>query len=272
LDSLAPNLRVLSDESGQPVGRVAVAPNFRRADIRSLGVVTVGGLRSNELSGIAGVLVGRSVKASRDLAVPLVSTSEIARWAAGQELLVAATIADPEALSECAGTIWFCGATPKSLPVAQDRTGWVSVSDIQKWKPFPPEVILFQDIVYLRRREVGNIKLRPNTLAIDAGFRVLLGSAFESEFVFWPRTFTDRGWGFHNLSLKGLVMSCLAELWSAEPQDVIEASTFSDDENELIAVVGSLNGKNFKVDVDVVRNPKKRPSAGRVVSQGRSSD
>jgi hypothetical protein len=127
--SLAENLRPLWGASGELVGRAYVfEENSREASpmtfkIGNAGIVTVGGLRSNSLSGIAGVLVGKPMRAARDFALPLVEKEEVKRWATEQAVLLGKSFTDPYRLSRYASVISGCTAETGPLPVARAERG-----------------------------------------------------------------------------------------------------------------------------------------------------
>jgi hypothetical protein len=109
---LTRNLRALHSEDGSVVGRACVVPHGFDPD----GVITVGGLWAGGLTGIAGILQGRSKRAARDLAEIIVPPAELARWATEQSTLVADVFKDPLKLAECAGVIHLCGGDATALP------------------------------------------------------------------------------------------------------------------------------------------------------------
>src|SRR5207248_2397326 len=90
LKHIAPLMRELrASPTSMLFGRACVypIPSF----YRKAGVVTVGGFRATEISGIAGLLVGEAQTVSRDSALPIVPSAVLRHWASEQATLLAAS-------------------------------------------------------------------------------------------------------------------------------------------------------------------------------------
>lgn len=127
------NMRLLYSPSGQPVGRASITPTFPRRCERGAmvtGVITVGGLRAAPLSGICGVLAGKTTRAARDAAMPIVTGGELGRWAEEQADLISSVWTAPEDQSQCAQIIRLCGGKTGRLPIAVNREGWINAQEI----------------------------------------------------------------------------------------------------------------------------------------------
>jgi len=113
--------------NGIVVGRSCVMPG------RVRGVVTVGGLRSLTAINIAGILLGESVRTSREEADLLASDDELARWASEQAILIPKLTTDPEERAECARLIGFLGGDIGELPIAKVSQKWLNTSEVARW-------------------------------------------------------------------------------------------------------------------------------------------
>lgn len=99
------NIRPLYDSNGEVIGRALITFGYavfldERSDLS--GVVTVGGLTACSMTGIAGILMGVPMRASRDSAKPIVSDSELKRWAEEQSALVPLLWEDESRQAACA--------------------------------------------------------------------------------------------------------------------------------------------------------------------------
>ncbi|MBZ5526730.1 MAG: ATP-binding protein [Acidobacteriia bacterium] len=254
LMALASMLRPLYDGDGNLVGRMALIPSRWRNDWSAFGVVTVGGLRSASLTGVAGLLLGSSTRASRDAAVPVVPLPQLQVWAREQESLVVAETEDPEALLECASTVRVCGPIPEILPIAEGHGGLKTAAQIRKWRPIPSEVILVQDAsLALLRRKFGKIDLFPNVLAVNVGLRSLVCGDYKRPFDSWPPDI-DR---FHDLTLMGAAAQLVAELWGVPSGDLMK---FLDKARDRVAI-GMSGDKEVRTSAAILR--KSGPSAAK---------
>ena len=111
---IAPNLQLISRPTGETVGRIAIIPSPYDSGTRSVqlgGVVTVGGLRASSLDGIAGILTGRAISASRGSSVPFAQLEDIRGWATGQAELLRPMVRKERAQADVASTVIACGVT-----------------------------------------------------------------------------------------------------------------------------------------------------------------
>lgn len=66
------NLKLLKDSSGEIIGRacISIDSDMTIKDGRADGIITIGGIRAARVRGIAGVLAGAALRATRDAATP----------------------------------------------------------------------------------------------------------------------------------------------------------------------------------------------------------
>lgn len=246
LDTIRSMLRPLHDLDRNLVGRMALIPTKWNSYWNDLGVVTVGGFRSASLTGAAGILIGNSVRASRDSAIPAVPLEQLQLWVREQESLVVSKTRDPEALLECASTVRACGVIPEVLPIAEGNDGLKTAAQIRSWTPIPDEIILVQDASLANlRRKLGHIELLPNVLAVNVGFRTFVRQK-ERGFFRWPGSQE-----FHDLTLEGAVAHLIAEKWNVAPKCLLDSL----DRDSKKVVIGTAEGKTVRALADVLRRP-----------------
>jgi hypothetical protein len=258
IKAISHNVRPIYDANNEMIGRAAIAPPTYRSYTPTLGIVTVGGLRSSELSGIAGILSGVSETAARDEALPSVGLDSLAAWAMGQAELLSEGNWEPAFLADCASVIAAVGGDTGNLPIARSSRGWLSIREIRNRASIPSEVLLVQDdALSVAEDKYGPIKLSPNVFAVDVGRRSILWSRFARTSREWPPEPFPERWGFHDRTLQGAVMNEIARSWSASPEEILAVSDETTDEQSFRRLIGTAHGKAIRLDVDILRNPNK---------------
>jgi hypothetical protein len=251
----APALIPIKNSLDETVGRACIAPSWLKAKDRSMpvaGVITVGGLRSSILAGYVGIWDGISIRATRDLAVPVAQSSELARWATDQAKLMGSLITNPELLFEIADAVNAFGGDVGNLPIASGINGWMNFSQIAEWQDVPDEILLISDAFFsLEQRKHRKLTLHPNVLVTSKAFTIPLRSVYDDAHpVFWPN--------IENL-LTTVVIKALAKAWSSPLEDVMQISEFTTDKKKVKREIGLADGKLIFDSVDVIKNPKKKP-------------
>jgi len=164
-------------------------------------------------------------------------------------------------LADCAETIAACGGSTGDLPLAETADGWRSIDEIRQWALLHDEILLLQDAALsISRREEGPIKLEANVVACDVGRRPILDlrhSRLDPDWPYADPTPTDEYWSFHNRTVEGAVVKCLAVAWKASAEEVIAASDISSDEKNFERKIGDATGKPVTHSVNVLRNPNR---------------
>ena len=207
----ANNLRFLRDRSGNIIGRALVT-----AGVLS-GMVTIGGLKSSTLSGIAGVLVGVPLRASRDVAKPIVETDELKRWAQEQIDLVPSLWEGEKVQAECAHYIHLCGGDTGNLPICLNKGNWCSATQIRSRKDLPHQVVLVDDFLIHEgiEQHVEAYTLNDNVFVTNIhGIPGMLNSPFD-----WPQDINTKfigKRGYIGLTLGGAVLESIAQAWDLD--------------------------------------------------------
>lgn len=227
----ANNLRPLFDSDRNPIGRALVTVGYASHNNHGVdlsGVVTVGGLRACALSGIAGALLGTPMRASRDVAKPIVDEVELARWATEQAGLVPALWEDPTLQAACARYIRMLGGDTVDLPICQNQGQWCSAASVRERSDLPDEVIFVDPFtVEYNLKHIEDYTLLPNVFVVEySGFPGLLQTGGFRD-VRWPRNMnTNFGWGSGSLrnTLGGIILEAVVAVWKVEIESVRAAN------------------------------------------------
>lgn len=257
----AQNLRLLVDEKGETIGRACIAlPQFGLAGPsrapKISGAVTVGGLLSCRLAGIAGVLAGTSRHVSRNVAEPLVSLETLAAWATEQADIVPQLYEQADAQAACGEIIRLCGGNTKNLPIAIYQGAWVSYTDIAQNKNLPDEVLLL-DPMYLRlEKPVERLVLDSNVMMVDHSHRASILQPGSYDYIEWPDFKVSWGeqFGIFQPSLGGAVLEALADSWEVPINAVLTISDLIHGK-QPVRKVGSKDGEEVMRGVMVIRKP-----------------
>lgn len=253
----AENLRTLRNGDGTPVGRACIAisdPHRLESNCPPLtGVVTVGGLKSCPLSHIAGVLLGRSERISRDVAVPIVESDALAEWATEQARLVSDLYEDPAELSFCAQIVWMCGGHPGDLPVVKHKSEWLSYDDIPLLADSNNEFLLASRW-FMRKANKDNrsIDLEENIIFGQfSGYPgILQTGSHRRRHHFWPQKDKNH----HSRTMTSLMIKALSDKWSIDEDQIYKASIIGRDKEER--VIGEENNSPVKERVGVIKKPQ----------------
>lgn len=268
IKTIEPNLRLIRSTTGEIVGRACVFERKQRKrnygefdEYSSAGIVTIGGFRSCDLSGIFGVLVAKPHTAARNIGVPIAGLEDLQPWASEQARLNFEYSMDSEDQSEAAAIIRALGGSTQKLHVAEDASGWKSAEDISK-EQFDDEILILQDAsLSLARRDFGEIVLHKNVFAVDVGRPGILQTRRHDVWIDWPpegdlESNWDANWRFHSNTLQGALMEAIATAWGIPLRQILKISQQSTDNQSIKKEIGSCDGKPVVLSVDVVRRPK----------------
>jgi hypothetical protein len=253
----ANNLRTIVDGEGRVIGRACITighADYRRKAYDVNGVVVCGGLAQSHLSGICGVLVGRSTRASRDTAEPLASTAELKKWAEAQAALVPELYETPQGQAACAQNIRLCGGDTCRLPIAIHKGKWVSKQDIEEMRLSDTIIIVDHFVTEVELVHISKWTLDDNVFVTRASGV--------------PVIFQGRGHGVWTTgaitdvesevprSLSGAVIEAVAVAWGVP---MAEVATENDFERESEVRIGSSDTSDIRTSAYVVVRPSSRP-------------
>lgn len=252
-------MRLLKEEDGSIVGRLFLHPigykNFRHECIE--GAVTIGGLYASGLSGLFGILIGESDRASRHVGIPIVSDKILKEWAEEQAVLLSNDKLPSSIEADCASLIRAVKGNPIGLKYATNKDGWINNDELREMISHGKfdEYIIVQDaaIYHYESKNKCKIQLNENVIYTEMGIPGILQCHDFINPIFWPH-FNE----FDSASLRGLVIEIIANAWNLNVKDIKNNSDFSTDEKRYSAEIGTANGIPVIIkDVDIIRRTKK---------------
>lgn len=262
IDLLAENMRVVNDDSGIPIARIALFLDeeyyiYNQSSL-SNGVITIGGLNAGVIRGLVGIVKGYSLNASRNYGMPIVSDVKIAEWATSQaELLVNSSLSD-KIKTDCAGIVCQLGGDTRDLKCFESKDGYLSC----------PELINLvrtknlQKCIYLSSSSISlEFKRRNEKRAFTAGDNVFWGKSgmvsvlcnahFFDYSIKWPNEkLDDIG------SITKLFQRTLAKAWNVSIEELLENAKISDDSKRIQANIGKIGDDVATYDfVDIFYKP-----------------
>ena len=121
-------VQILSDSSGRVFGRACIWPT----GYQEQGLVCTAGIRAGKVGGLKGVLLGESVRVSRDLARPVVPNEVLARWATDQAARILKEIKDPRQQALSAQVVLACGGSIGALKLVRLGEDWISEGELRE--------------------------------------------------------------------------------------------------------------------------------------------
>ncbi|VVM84709.1 Chaperone protein HtpG [Pseudomonas fluorescens] len=201
-----------------------------------LGQLTVGGLDSNYIRGVTGILKGKALKASRDTSDFLASKESLAQWATEQATLIKEFYPSEEHQATCAATISMFGGDTGDLPLIIYNGAWKSKSELENL-PKPQQVIFtYEHQLQNATRNLKNIKLAENILLVEHSYYHDLIGTRESQYFGSSSSFFQDSYDTH---IK-LIFKALAKAWSLDPAELFQK--FYKDQRDNITIGTSSTG------------------------------
>lgn len=229
-------IRTVFGESGQPLGRAYIKPSeYFRGDG---GWVTIGGLRATRLANVQGLLVGETVTASRNSALPLVPKERLAEWATEQARIIAASKSDELFKAKCAEIVLECCGKLEGLPIVcwgQDE--WLDADGFRERLARSSEIVVCFDGDFSYDEDEDDVHPREFRNEFEIGEDIVVvpdhdGSILTVGRQSWPRSITGLT-PRKGSNLAAEVRRLLAETWGGEFEE--------DSENRVVGVVGSTS-------------------------------
>ena len=265
LTKLSKNMTILKEKDGRIVGRLFLYKEERRKKERLSieGIVTIGGMRSSGLTGLSGILIGKSHTASRDLGIPIVSSDMLNEWATNQADLLSKLDLDPATEIECASVIRCLGGNTLSLKIAYHSSGLISFDELKSiiTKTNYDNYIVVQDaaISNYEKDFYNKISFFDNVIWVSMGTPGILQTRSVDYFIQWPNDDDNTKYWFHSRSLEGLTTEAFSQIWQKSVDEILSVSDCSSDENSYKASVGTAHGKPVILDhVDFIKKNKNR--------------
>ncbi|MBW2651303.1 MAG: ATP-binding protein, partial [Deltaproteobacteria bacterium] len=256
----APNVRFLRNQEGNIIGRAFLSPGFHgteRSGFPLSGVVTIGGLESCLLFGISGALMGRPMRASRDVAQPLVDATELKRWAEEQATLVPALYDNPKSQSVCAQYIRQCGGDTGDLPICINAGNWCSIAEIRSRIDLPDQLVLLDDFtVEYEFSILDSYTLNDNVFITNTSS--VSGMLQDNTCWPWRIDFTRRlSWETTDIrmTLGGALVEGIAQAWGVDVEILYKGNDRLLIHEEEV-VVGSTGNRELKASAILLNKPQ----------------
>ncbi len=257
---ISKNMTLITEDNGDIVGRLALYKEERIKNERFNidGVVTVGGMKTSGLTGLLGILTGKSHRASRDVGVPNVAETQLEKWATKQAELLSKMNLDIDTQIVCASVIRSCGGKTSSLKIVNHKNGAIcydELKEIIKNTVLKEFIVLFSAGVNIYEKENNcKINFNENVIWCDSSVPGVLQTRNSDIHIDLVKYKND--W-FHSRSLKGVTTEAFAEVWCSSVDEILSCSDESSDEKSFKATIGMADNKPAIIDhVDIIRKPK----------------
>lgn len=263
ISDISKNLRLIKDDKSNILGRGLIyreeyKSGKKEERLSFNGVVTVGGMKTTDLSGLLGIFIGTSYRASRDIGIPIAKGETISKWATEQANLLASQQLNNETQVTCASIIRACGGQIGELNFAFHKTGLINYPKLKELISITKK----EEFLIIWKHAVGRyekdhnckVDLFDNVFAVDGSVPGIMQTRNSEHFISWPKD--NWGW-FHSKSLHGIIIEAISECWGIEVTDVLNQSNISSDYKSYSASIGKANGKDVIEDnLDVMKKRK----------------
>lgn len=263
---LASNMEVVEEEGYGPVARGFIYKQERQGkkelNFPQSGIVTLGGLRSCELTGLIGIFVGKPARASRDIGIPIISLANLEKWSTNQAKHLYDLKLDFETQIECSSVIRVSGGCTGDLKVAYHKTGCLSYPEmknvISKLNLNQFHIVHDAAISIYERDNDCKIDMNENVIWVRMGTPGILQTRNPNHFIWWPEKtafFGDEK--AFSRSLEGLTTKALCEYWKCSLPEITSSSKISSDEKSIEGIVGKNNHEEVIIDhLDIMTKPE----------------
>lgn len=213
---LSANLRPIVSSDGAILGRMCVGPRnsrrIQRAGMGNTGAVTVRGVTVTNTTGLFGIIEGRVMRASRDVAFPNVEKSILTEWLAEQAALAADLNLSDEDEIEVAALIRSLQGDTGPLKVCYTSEGSLSVGELFEFVKERDAVRVINDI-YLPRRENKLTEMHADLIAVEGSIPGVFQFPHDYDRLsVWP----EEEVSLSELSLESLVMDTIGKAWNLD--------------------------------------------------------
>ena len=254
---LCNNMRIIKEEDETIVGRACLFIDewwLGRDSIE--GIVTVDGFVTTKLRGIMGVLKGDTNKASRDIAIPILTQKALDRWVEEQAKLIILMDLSNEKQIEMAQFACALSARTTELKIARWKDTYVNYSQIveivrkQKYQQY----YLIQDaeVHVWERDEKKQLNLADNVFVCEMGFPGILQTRDVYLYMMWPKTREENQEKMSCAIVEKQIVNAIAEAVNSTSDSILEAIQFSDDDIKYNAIVGEADNHDVEMRVDIV--------------------
>lgn len=262
LKELVKNIRILKDENGNAIGRAFLYKGhyFVNNKINMEGLVTIGGMSSSRLTGVFGIMMGYSYRASRDIGIPMATEDSLNIWLNEQVTLLSKLNLSFETEINCASIIRALGGVTGLLKFAYCKGKEMNYFELKEYISTSnyDEYIIVHDaaISNFKREHKCNIIYDDNIIYVAYGIPGILQTGSVDHFIRWPKLSNGESVNWHEeLTLKGLVLEAIAEVWKMSFEKILKYSKCSTDNKSYGAKIGTFdNFQEVIIDhVDIIK-------------------
>lgn len=254
---LCNNTTIIKEEDDTIVGRACfcLVENVRKGNAIS-GMVTVDGFGTTELTGIIGVLKGNTEKASRDIAIPVLSQKALDRWIEEQAKLMVSKDLSVEEQIEMASFACALSMKTTDLKIARWKDNYVNYSqivEIVKTQKYEQYYLVHDATVHIwERDEKKQLDLADNVFVCAMGCPGILQTGKVHAYVRWPSFRTKSARKFECAVVEKQVVEAIAEASNSSLDSILDAIQFTDDDTKYRAIVGQSDNNDIQMSVDIV--------------------
>lgn len=264
IEKISKHMLIIKEEDGTIVGRAFLYKeefNIRHKN-NLQGLVTVGGFRTSRLTGLIGILVGRSARASRDVGIPIISHPKLKEWSSNQAVLLSKSALGEETEIECASIVRRCGGNSAGLKIAYHKSGAVNYEMVKELicKTNKVNYIVIQDaaVNIYERNKSCKIDFLDNVFWVAAGSPGILLTRSTNNFTVWPQIENQSKEWFHSVTLEGLTTEAFSEVWGNSVDEILGYSDISSGKKKYAEHVGYVDGKSIIFEhIDIIKKPQK---------------
>jgi hypothetical protein len=240
------NLCNIVNEDGSIVGRGFLAPenSHIRSQHFSRGAVTVGGMRTTDLHGVVGFLKGDTGKASRDLAMPIISKSAFKGWIKSQAELSAIDPLSRDGVI-LSSMLRSTDNNLQEISVGRSRNSYLNEEAIgEKYFSQFDEVLI---VTSYRTSGIDNglsniVEYFENVLFVSSGMFSFVDSFMDPENYMWPLSTCDDV--YEKYTALGQIMRVAGRVWGFDVTDDLYQKITEDSFKET-KVLGKMNGCDY---------------------------
>lgn len=256
------NIKEIREEDGSIVGRACMYEDTYRYGIgASKGIVTMDGIRTTPLRGVIGVLKGKTDRASRDVAIPIMTQNALDGWVQEQARLLVESECSEEEQVEISSYACTLSSKSTALKLARWKDTYVNygqIVEIARERRYGQYYIVQDaEVTIWEREHKRKIDLCENVFVCDKGMPGILQADIHT-----IKQWLVDGWKIDNrLScavVERQIVNAFSEAWDCSIDAIIENAQISDDHTEYRKLIGNCDGDNLEMRVDIINAVEKR--------------
>lgn len=227
-------------QDGKYVGRCVIGVNYRYHLGSLLGMTTVGGLYSNELHNLGGIVCGQTSRASRDAALPIGSLQKFKEWASKQLVHAQNSTLRDSDKENIAGLVWQFEVFPTDLPIGQYKGKYITPKQLTEVLDSLDNVTFLEyaELYDYEEKFGAEIKWRENVVICE-DFTSHFSDGFEE--LLPTRPITEE-------SLLGVAFNILSKAWNVDIEHIYKLNYQIRDTTLPKLIIGKILSNDISVD------------------------